>query len=109
MKRPRALYLIAAWCCFALLVQASALTRPLRPYFAAGDSPPMLLGFFPLLGLGFAVWQTVGPVRLRRFHRWFAVVLFAWWTVMLVWNGSILLRSSKVKLLPALILFSTLM
>jgi len=108
MKRPRALYLVAAWCCFALVMQASALTRPLRQYFAAGESPPMLLGFLPLLGLGFAIWQTVGLVRLRRFHRWFAVVFFAWWTVMLVWNGSIVFRSPKLKLLPAVILFSIL-
>ena len=108
MKRPRIFYFVAAWCCLALLIQASYLTRPSRAYQAAGEPVPALWTILPLLALGFVVWQTVGLVQLRRFHRWFAVVFFSWWSAMLVWNATITLRGPTVKFLPAIIVFSAL-
>jgi hypothetical protein len=68
----------------------------------------MFLVLLPLLGLAFVIWQTVGLVALRRFHRWFAIAFFSWWSLTLVWNASFALRRPGVKLLPATILFSIL-
>src|SRR5438094_3124173 len=108
MKRPRIFCFVASWCCLAMLIQASYLTRPMKPYQAAGEPTPVLWYYLPLFALGFVVWQTVGLVRLRRFHRWFAVVFFIWWAIVLVWNSTIALRGPTVKLLPAILLFSVL-
>jgi hypothetical protein len=99
---------VAAWGGLALLMQASYLTRPSRAYQATGEPVAALWTFLPLLALGFVGWQTVGLVKLRRFHRWFAVVFFCWWSAMLVWNGTIALHRPTVKFLPAVIVFSVL-
>jgi hypothetical protein len=108
MKRLRLFYFVAAWCCLALVLQASYLTRPARAYQAAGEPVPVLWTFLPFVALGFVVWQTVGLVRLKRFHRWLAVIFFGWWSAILVWNATISLRQSTVKPLPAIVLFSVL-
>jgi len=107
MKRPRTFYFVAAWHPLALLVQASYITGPSKAY-QAGEPVPWIWTILPLVALGFVVWQTVGLVRLRRFHRWFAIVFFSCWTVTLVWNATIVLRRPTVKLLPAIVLFSVL-
>jgi hypothetical protein len=98
MKRPRILYFVAAWCCLGLLIQASFLSRPGRAYQAAGEDVPMFLAILPVLAFGFMVWQTIGLVQLKRFHRWFAVVFFSWWTVAVVWNSIFMLGRLSVFL-----------
>ena len=108
MKRPPGFQFVATWCCLALLIQASYLTRPGRAYLAAGEPVPALWGILPILAFAFLVWQTVGLVQLRPFHRWFAVVFCAWWAVALIWNATLALQSPTVKLLPAVAGFSTL-
>ncbi len=108
MKRPRLFVLVAVWCCLALVMQASYLTRPARAYQAAGEPVPVFWSFAPLAAVVFIVWQMVGLVRLRRFHRWFAVVFFGWWGVCLAWNANILLRRPGVKVLASIVLFSAL-
>ena len=106
MKRPRTFYFVAAWCCLALLIQTSFLIEPPRAYQAAGEPVPVLWTILPLVATGFVIWQTVGLVQLRRFNRWFAVVFFIWWAIVLIWNSTIVLRLPTVKLLPAIVGFS---
>ncbi len=108
MKRPGIVYLVAAWCCLSLLIQASNFTPPLKAYQEAGERLPALWSILPIFVFGFVVWQTAGLIQLRRFNRWFAVVFFSWWSLMLVWNASIALRRPTVKFLPAAIVFSAL-
>ena len=108
MKRPRMFYLVAAWCCLALLMQTSYLVRLARTYQAAGEPVPGLWSILPLVAVGFVVWQTVGLVRLRFFNRWFAVVFLVWWAIALIWNATIVLPRPTVKLLPASVFFSVL-
>ncbi|HXB01290.1 MAG TPA: hypothetical protein VNV15_00565 [Opitutaceae bacterium] len=108
MKRPRIFYFVAAWCCFALLIQGSYLTRPARAHQAAGQPIPASLAILNILVLGFVVWETIGLVQLRRLNRWFAVGFFSWWSATLVWNATIVLRRPTVKFLPAFVLFSAL-
>jgi hypothetical protein len=108
MKRPRIFSLIAAWCCLALVIQASFLTRPLKAYEAAGKQVPLLWYYLPLFALGFVVWQIVGLVRLRRFNRWFAVAFFIWWAIALVWNFITAVGRPTLTLVPATVFFSVL-
>lgn len=75
-KRPPAFWFVAAWCCLAMLIQASYLTRPMKAYQAAGEPIPILWRYLPLAAFAFLVWQMVGLIRLKPFHRWFAVVFF---------------------------------
>jgi len=108
MKRPLVFKLVATWCFFGLLMQTGHLTGPSRAYRAVGEPVPSLSEILRLLALGFSIWQTVGLVQLRPFHRWFAVVFCAWWAVALIWNATLALQSPTVKLLPAVAGFSTL-
>ena len=108
MKRPRMFYLVAAWCCLALLLHTSYLVRLAGTYQAAGEPVPGLWSILPLVAVGFLVWQTVGLVRLRLFNRWFAVVFLVWWAIALIWNATIILPRPTVKLFPAIGLFSVL-
>src|SRR5215212_3573908 len=97
MSRPPLFYLVAAWSCLALLVQASYLARPAKAYQVAGEPIPVLWILIPLVALGFVIWQTVGLVQLRRSNRWLAVVVFCCWSAMLVWKLTIGLRQSSGK------------
>lgn len=108
MKRPRIIYLVAAWCFLGLLMEISILTRPGRAYEVAGQAVPVLWTVLPIVAFGFMIWQTVGLIRLRRFQRWFATVFFCWWGVALVWNATFALRAPTVKFFPALTVFCTL-
>lgn len=108
MKRPRIFGYVAAWCFVGLLTQASYLTRPMRAYQAAGQPTPTLWSILPLVAVAFVVWQTAGMVQLRRFHRWFAVIFFVWWAIALVWNFVVALGRPTMHLLPAVLVFSTL-
>lgn len=108
MKRPFIFYFVAAWCCLALLMQASYLMRLMKAYTAAGEPMPALWAILLLVAIGFVVWQTVGLIQLRRFNRWFAVVFFIWWAIALIWSSTIALRRPTVKLLPAIFIFSVL-
>ena len=87
MKRPRAFSLVAAWCCLGLLIQAGVLFRPWAAYMKAHTTAPFLWQVVPVIALGFAAWQTVGLWEMRRFHRWFAVAFFIWWSFTLTWKG----------------------
>jgi hypothetical protein len=107
-RHPRFFSLIAAWCCLALSVHASALTRPMKAYETAGKQVPLLWYYLPLFALAFVIWQTLGLVQLRRFNRWFAVVFFVWWAMSLLWHSTIALRRPSVKLVPAILIFSVL-
>jgi hypothetical protein len=91
-----------------MLIQASYLTRPLKAYRAIGEQPPDLLRYLPLAALLFLIWQMVGLVRLKRFHRWFAVVFFVLWAFSLGWNFAVLTRSPETNLSRAVPLFSVL-
>ena len=53
-------------------------------------------------------WQTDGLIQLKRFHRWFAVVLSTWSSAVLVWTATIELRRPTVKFIPAIVVFSVL-
>jgi hypothetical protein len=108
MKRPRIFYLVVAWCCFSMLIQASYLTRPAKAHQAAGEPVPVLWTVLPLIALVFVVWETVGLFQARRFHRWFAVVFLSCWTVALVWTATTVLRRPTAKVVPAIVLFSVL-
>ena len=104
-KRFRtSIYCIAAWCCLALLMQLSSLTRPIRDLEATGQPTPALWSI--LAALGIVVWQTTGLIRLQRFNRWFAVALFIWWTVSLVWNFFAIVLPQPISKLPAILVFS---
>jgi len=85
MKRPTLFYFVVAWCFFTM--RESYLTRPAKAYWAAGESVPVLWAILPVIALGFVVWQAVGLVRLKAFHRWFSVVFFSWRSLTLAWNG----------------------
>ena len=102
MKRPYTVFLVAAWCCLSLLIQASLFTRPLRTYQATGEPVPILWSIVPLLALGFVVWQTIGLIALRPLQRWIAVIFFTLWSAILVWNATIVLRHHSVKIIPAI-------
>ncbi len=107
MKRPRIFCFVAAWCCLALLTQVNGLVaRPMKAYQAAGETIPML--WYNVEAVGFAVvaWLTVGLVQMRRFYRWFAVVFFVWWGIVLIWNARIVLHHPNVKPLRAALAFS---
>jgi len=108
MKPPRICYFVATWYCLALLIQVSHLTRPAKAYREAGEPIPVLWTTLPLIALAFVAWQTLGLVRLRRFHRWFAIVFFSSWSATLLWNANIVLRQPTAKLIPAIIAFSVL-
>ena len=105
MKRPRSLYLVAAWCCLGLLTQTGYVIRPTMRYLQAEQSPPMLFAFLIPLGLAFVVWQTVGLARLRPFYRWFATVFFAWWTISTVWNTITILSRRSTKPATLIMIF----
>ena len=107
-KRPLTFWFVAAWCCVAMLIQASYLTRPLKAYRAAGEQPPELLRYLPLAALLFLIWQMVGLVRLKPFHRWFAVVFFIFWAFTLGWNFAVLVTRPETNLSRAVPLFSIL-
>jgi hypothetical protein len=86
VRRPIAIYFIAAWCFVGLTFQISAFTHFLRTEFTEDRLPKALLyAVFGLLLL-MAVWHTVCLVQLRLLSRWFAGAFLAWWTVLLVWN-----------------------
>lgn len=108
MKRPRLIYFVAAWCCLPLLQQASHVARRASPYQAAGELVPALWGLLSFVAYGFAIWQTDGLIQLKRFHRWFAVVLSTWSSAVLVWTATIELRRPTVKFIPAIVVFSVL-
>ena len=108
MKRPRLIYFVAAWCCLPLLQQASHVARRASPYQAAGELVPALWGLLSFVVYGFAIWQTDGLIQLKRFHRWFAVVLSTWSSAVLVWTATIELRRPTVKFIPAIVVFSVL-
>ena len=108
MKRPPLFTVVVAWSSLVLLVQFASLNRPSRDYLEAGERVPGELTLFSLFALGFVIWQTVGLVRLRRFHRWFAVCLLSLWSATLVWNATSVFRRATVDLLPAVLLLSTL-
>ena len=61
-----------------------------------GGIPPVLhilqLAFF-----GFVIWQTVGLIALKRFHRWFAVVFLVGWTISLFWKSPLLFQNPAVR------------
>jgi hypothetical protein len=80
----------------------------MNAYLAAGEPTPVFWFYAPLVAFGFVVWETVGLVRLRRFHRWFAVAFCTWWAIVLVWNSTIALRRPTVRLVPAILVFSVL-
>src|SRR5262245_54167918 len=86
MKRPNIFWFVAAWCSLGMLLQVSSLTRPMKAYQAAGEPIPAFWYWLPLIAFAFWIWQTVGLVRLRPFHRWFAVIFFVCWAILLVWN-----------------------
>jgi hypothetical protein len=88
-----------------MLIQASYLTRPLKPYRMAGEQPPELLRYLPLAALLFLIWEMVGLVRLKPFHRWFAVVFFTLWAFTLGWNFAVLAARPDTNLSRAVPLF----
>jgi hypothetical protein len=93
-----------------MLIQASYLTRPMKAYQAAGEPIPILWRYLPMAAFAFIVWQMVGLIRLKPFHRWFAVVFFISWALALAWNFTVtvVIRGSLAKLFPAAAVFSVL-
>lgn len=108
LKRPRLLYFVAAWCSCCLFIQASYVTRLSKAYQGAAGPVSQLLAVLSLVALGFVVWQTVGLVHLKRFHRWFAVAFFCWWSAALVWNVTVAPRPQTVNYLPFIIVATVL-
>lgn len=86
MKRPRVFFFVVAWHFFGLLLQASSLARPSRAYRDAGEPVPFPWSILPLLALVFVIWQIRGLLKLKVFHRWFAVFFFTASSVLFLWN-----------------------
>jgi len=91
-----------------MLIQASYLTRPMKAYQAAGEPIPIHWRYLPLAAFAFLVWQMVGLVRLKPFHRWFAVVFFIGWALTLGWNFAVAASRTEVKVIRGAIVFSIL-
>ncbi len=97
MKRPRFFYLVAVWCSLALFLQTNHLTQSLRARQGPGEPLSLAGTLLTLLAFCFAVWQTVGLVRLKPFNRWFAVVFLVWWAGVLLWNVAVFLRTATTE------------
>jgi hypothetical protein len=91
-----------------MLIQVSHLTRPMKAYQAAGEPIPIHWRYLPLAAFAFLVWQMVGLVRLKPFHRWFAVVFLIGWTLTLGWNFAVAASRTEVNVIRGAIVFSIL-
>jgi hypothetical protein len=85
MKRPISIYFVAAWCFLALVMQGRPLSRWLAANFSDGSSSAetgeMIGGIVFIL----IIWHVVCLIQLKSFNRWFSIVLFGWWTLVLTW------------------------
>jgi hypothetical protein len=86
MKRPIAIYVVAAWCFFALVYQTGALTDRLKSHLPAGQIPESLWSSLRSLIFILVVWHIVRLVQLKAFNRWFSIVFFLLWTAMMTGN-----------------------
>jgi hypothetical protein len=84
MKRPFGIYLVAFWCFFALMVEVSWLTDPLKARLSS--VPAIAWTWLNLAAVIFVIWQIQSLVRLKRTNRVFAVALFAFWSLHLLTN-----------------------
>ena len=89
-------------------MQVSYFQRLETAHQSDGNSAYLPWQILPMVAILFALWQAAGLFQLRPFNRWFAVAFFLWWSFTLSWNATIILRRPGVRLVPAIILFSTL-
>jgi len=86
MKRPFPIYIVAAWCFFAVLLALGSTKQLLKSLLPEGQSNEDLLnslyGFASIL----AIWHVYLLVQLKSFNRWLSVVFFGWCTFTLIWN-----------------------
>ena len=92
-KRPLGIYFVAGWCFVLMLTNSAPLSRLGKPYKAAGQEPPLWIGFLCLVCLVFIIWQAVGLIRLRRLHRWICILFLSLSTVMFGWNAFVICLS----------------
>lgn len=105
MKRPISFKLVVAWYCVALIIQASAFTRPAKAYQAAGEVVPVFWTFLPLAVLAFVIWQAVGLFQLKLLNRWIAIAFFAGWTLWILWHSVVVLASHSARVFFVTIFF----
>jgi hypothetical protein len=98
MKRPRAFFLVAAWYALAIFLELAPLFRPVQSQKGASSQAILFTSLLPPAGLLLMIWLVVGLVKLKRFHRWFAVGFFCVRTLFLVWSLTALLGGPSVQL-----------
>lgn len=105
MKKPLAIYFVAAWSFLGLVMAISGTTRALKPLLGQyKDIATTTSGYLCLVS--FVHYYYL--VQLRQFNRWLAVGFFMWWTTMLAWNYTILIHRPNVKVLPFTIIMALL-
>ena len=102
-KCPIAIYFVAAWCLYGLLLQSAILIDRLKVRLHGEEISQqdwsVLQGTVAIL----AICQVVWLVQLRSFSRWFSIVFFVGWTLMMVGNLIVLSLRSVMTLRVAFV------
>jgi hypothetical protein len=84
VKRPIAVYFIAAWSFLVLTMQIGELTRLGERHFSGWQDAEQLWRSFRGLLTILLVWHSVRLIKLKPFNRWLAIVSFAVATISLI-------------------------
>jgi predicted membrane channel-forming protein YqfA (hemolysin III family) len=84
MRKPIAIYFVAAWCLIALILMIGSIKNLVLVHFAEGEADWLksLTGVAVIL----AIWHVYQLVQLKALNRWLSVAVFSWWTFTLIWN-----------------------
>ena len=86
MKRPASLYLVATWHAITLFPVVRVVARLATIDPANGTVTPFWVPPLTLLVFGSLIWQVIGLLRMRAFHRWIAVTAHLYFTAVSTWN-----------------------